>query len=101
VFGGLNDSSIRRIAQAMDDYLIPEMFPVSSSNISAVGYDAENMILYVDFLRKGNDFSERQYRYFNVPYMVYDEMVNAPSVGSYFYHNIRPYVNDYPYERLL
>lgn len=68
-----------------------EMIPVSSSNISRVGYDEENMIVYVRFL------SNALYCYKGVPKMEFEGLLYAPSVGSYLHRN---YKNVYPYERL-
>ncbi|MEQ2006262.1 MAG: KTSC domain-containing protein [Limisphaerales bacterium] len=61
---------------------MPEMQPVSSSNIAAIGYDSENATVYVQFLNG----SEHEF----------DNLRTAPSVGSYLNRN---YKNVYPYER--
>lgn len=50
---------------------------VGSSNISEVGYNDEESILFVKF-KTGST-----YRYFNVPREEYDKMMAAPSVGLY------------------
>ena len=68
-----------------------EMFPVSSSNIYAVGYDKENKIVHVQFL------NNTEYIYKGVPEHEYYGLLNAPSVGSYLHQN---YKNVYPYERI-
>ena len=70
---------------------LPEMQPVTSSNILAVGYDAEAQIAYVQF-RAGNT-----YAYKGVPQHEFDNLRNAPSVGSYLN---RYFKNIYPYERV-
>ncbi|MCK9399180.1 MAG: KTSC domain-containing protein [Bacteroidales bacterium] len=64
---------------------------VSSSNLASVGYDADKKILEIEFNHGG------VYQYFDVPKEVYDELMNADSLGSYFYHNIR---DDYKYIKL-
>lgn len=69
---------------------LPEMHPVSSSNVASVGYDAASMIVYVEF----NDGSV--YGYKGVPEHEYENLRNAASVGSYLNRN---YKNVYPYER--
>ena len=69
---------------------IPEMQPVSSSNIAAVGYDSENECVYVQF----NDGST--YVYKGVLEHEFENLRTAPSVGSYLNRN---YKNVYPYER--
>ena len=66
----------------MEDYQ-----EVESSNIDAVKHDANEQALYVVFV------SSAHYRYGNVPRSVYDALLNAESVGKYFYANIR---NAYP-----
>jgi hypothetical protein len=65
------------------------MIPVSSSNLSSVGY--ENNTLYVSFNHGGT------YSYSGVPYSVYENLLNAPSKGQYFARNIK---NVYPYTKL-
>lgn len=57
--------------------------PVESSNIASVGYDAENNILEIEF-HHGSI-----YQYFDVPKEVYENLINATAIGSYFFHNIR------------
>ncbi len=70
---------------------IPEMEPVSSSNIAAVGYDVENQSVYVQFLNGST------YAYKGVPEHEFENLRTAPSVGSYLNRN---YKNVYPYERV-
>jgi hypothetical protein len=65
------------------------MIPVSSSNLSAVGY--ENGILYIRF--HGGSL----YCYYDVPEYVYQELMSAPSHGNYFAAHIR---NVYRYKKL-
>ncbi|MCF7967079.1 MAG: KTSC domain-containing protein [Methylobacter tundripaludum] len=69
---------------------MPEMHPVSSSNISAVGFDADNQMVYVQFLNGSI------YAYKGVPEHEFENLRTAPSVGSYLNRN---YKNIYPYER--
>lgn len=57
--------------------------PVSSSNLSSVGYDASNRILEIEFN------SGRIYQYSNVPEDIYEGLMAAPSHGKYFYQHIR------------
>lgn len=70
---------------------LPEMTIVSSSNVESVGYEANTEILYVRFLNGS------LYEYKNVPIMVYEQLLNAPSIGSYMHRNIK---GIYPYERI-
>ncbi len=69
---------------------MPEMQPVSSSNIAAIGYDAERQMVYVQFLNGST------YAYKGVPEHEFENLRTAPSVGSYLN---RCYKNVYPYER--
>lgn len=69
---------------------MPEMYPVSSSNVAAVGYDAQNQIVYVQFLNGST------YAYKGVPEHEFENLRTASSVGAYLNRN---YKNVYPYER--
>ena len=71
-----------------------DMIPVSSSNIYAVGYDEENNQLQVQFKTKDGG-PGAMYRYFNVAKEVYDGMLNAASVGSFFHYNVKSAGYDY------
>jgi KTSC domain-containing protein len=70
---------------------LPDMHPVSSSNVDSVGYDQESETLYVRFK------NETLYEYRNVPVVVFEQLMSAPSVGSYMHRNIK---NVYPYDRV-
>lgn len=69
---------------------LPEMQSVTSSNISAVGYDAENQTVYVQFLNGST------YAYKGVPAQEFENLRTASSLGSYLNRNFK---NVYPYER--
>ncbi|MCB0743720.1 MAG: KTSC domain-containing protein [Ignavibacteriae bacterium] len=69
----------------------PEMLPVSSSNIESIGYDEQNQEVYVRFLKGG------VYVYKGVPAHEFQNLLEAPSLGSYLHRN---YKNIYPYERI-
>ena len=71
--------------------MVPDMFPVSSSNVAAVGYDENSRTLYVRFL------NQSLYMYKGVPKNEFENLKNAPSVGSYLHRNFK---NVYPYERI-
>lgn len=64
---------------------------VDSSNLASVGYDEKNRILEIEFIHGG------VYQYFDVPNDDYEALMNASSLGSYFYHNIR---DNYEYEKI-
>lgn len=69
----------------------PIMIPVESSNISKIGYDAEDKEIYLKF--NNNSI----YVYKNVEQDVFEELKNARSIGSYINRNFK---NVYTYERL-
>ncbi|MCL2659166.1 MAG: KTSC domain-containing protein [Acidobacteriaceae bacterium] len=68
-----------------------ERIPVSSSNISSVGYDADSQTLEIEFSHGG------VYQYSGVPQGVYEGMMSADSKGKYFHASINKI---YPYSRL-
>ncbi|NLD48553.1 MAG: KTSC domain-containing protein [Clostridiaceae bacterium] len=70
---------------------VPEMIPVSSSNIESIGYDDQNEQVYVRFLNGS------LYVYKGVPLHEFENLRDAPSLGSYLHRN---YKNVYPYERI-
>ena len=57
------------------------MIPVSSSDISSIGYDGST--LHIRFRSGG------LYAYYNVPNSVYNGLMNAPSHGKYFHAYIK------------
>lgn len=67
------------------------LIPVSSSNLAAVGYNAERYELVIAFL------DGSIYRYESVPPEEYRDLMRAESHGEYFVDNIRLI---YPYERI-
>ena len=67
------------------------MKPVSSSNIESIGYDEQNQIVYVRFLNGSI------YIYKGVPEFEFQNLLEAPSQGSYLHRNFK---NVYPYERI-
>lgn len=59
--------------------------PVESSSLKSVGYDIVdgNLVLEVEFTRGA------VYQYMQVPYDVYEQLMSAESVGSFFNKNIQ------------
>lgn len=70
---------------------VPEMILVSSSNIESIGYDEQNEQVYIRFLNGS------LYVYKGVPNHEHQNLMNAPSHGTYLSRNIK---NVYPYERI-
>ena len=56
---------------------MPEMIYVDSSNVESIGYDDEKQELHVRFLSGG------YYIYHEVPRQIFDDLMNAPSKGSF------------------
>lgn len=65
--------------------------PVSSSNISAIGYDSDSEMLEIEFTNGA------VYSYSGVPLGEYDGFMNADSKGKYLHANIK---GRYPYVKL-
>lgn len=71
---------------------MPEMIPVESSNLKAIGYNPEDQMLYVDFL------NNTTYRYSGVPEDVFNAFLESDSKGQFLHRNIK--MAGYEYERL-
>jgi hypothetical protein len=56
---------------------------VSSSSLASIGYDPQSEKLEIEFK------NQTIYEYYNVPQVIYDQLMAAPSHGSYFSANIR------------
>jgi hypothetical protein len=56
---------------------------VSSSNLRSVAYDEDGETLEIIFNDGGT------YRYHAVPAYIYQNLMNAPSNGSYFHQHIK------------
>ncbi len=68
-----------------------ERTPVSSSNISAIGYDPDSEVLEVEFTNGA------LYSYSGVSLGEYEGFISADSKGKYLHANIK---GRYPYVRL-
>lgn len=67
------------------------MIPVSSSNVSEVGYDESDQIVFIRYLNGS------LYIFKDVPPFEFEELLKAPSIGSHLHRNFR---NIYAYERI-
>jgi len=65
--------------------------PVSSSNLSSVGYDEEDRVLEIEFNSGG------VYQYYDVPPRIHRDLMNASSHGSYFHREIK---ENYRYDQI-
>ena len=61
----------------------PQLAPVESSSIAAIGYNPAERALWVQFV------TGRTYRYHDVPRETYEEFLRAESKGRYFNREIR------------
>ena len=60
-----------------------ELVEVESSNVQAIGYDADTKRLFVQFWKSG------LYQYENVPEAVYNAFLQASSKGKFVWQQIR------------
>ena len=60
-----------------------DMIDVKSSNISSVGYDADEKKLRVKFK------SGRTYEYDGIEESTHEDFISAKSIGGFFHKNIR------------
>lgn len=60
-----------------------DLIRIDSSNIYAIGYDAAERILEIQFRSGG------VYRYYDVPQAVHREFMSSISKGRYFYNAIK------------
>ena len=72
-----------------------EMTPVTSSQIRAIGHDAESQTLRVEFVRGG-----ASYDYQNVTAEMHQNLMKAESVGSFFSQNIKANPTLFPYAKV-
>jgi KTSC domain-containing protein len=66
--------------------------PVESSLIRSVGFDPAGSVLEVELVE-----GRRVYAYYDVPFSVYSELLDAESLGAYFNEHIR---DMYSYEEV-
>lgn len=67
-----------------------KMIPVSSSNLVAVGYDPQTMILRIQF-------KSGIYDYYEVPESIFDGLLSSSSKGSYHHSFIK---SSFRYKRI-
>lgn len=75
------------------------MDSVESSQIHSIGFDAETQTLAVRFKNK-DGAPAGLYHYSNVDAALFAEFSSAESIGSFFYKNIKPHKDKYPYVRI-
>ena len=71
-----------------------EMVPVSSSQVASVGYNEEKKILRVKYVSGGI------YDYHDVPARIFDEMLQAESVGKYMHQHVTYKGSKFSYKKV-
>jgi hypothetical protein len=66
-----------------------ERLPIDSSNLKAVGYDADRQILSVEFHPAAGNDQGSIFHYYNVPVVVFEDMGTAESRGRFYSQHIR------------
>jgi len=74
---------------------IPTLKPVESSQIQAIGYDAAALRLFILFKN-----GAATYAYENVSEILYENLMKAESIGSYFSRNIKANPGVHPYKKI-
>lgn len=74
-----------------DTKTLPDMQPVESSNIQAIGYDPDDRALHIKFKTGGH------YRYADVPSSVHQAFIDAPSKGKHF---SQQFAGKYPHTKV-
>lgn len=100
ITNGITPSIVASVPKNLEELFIypsnsVEMYSVDSSNVKAVGYDADNSILYVQFLSKGNPV----YSYDNVPLSMWQALQAADSKGSWVHWFMVINEGEFPYRR--
>jgi hypothetical protein len=71
---------------------MPEMIPVDSSNLKAIGYDEDTQEVFVEFLNNST------YKYLDVPQEIFEEFKAADSAGRFLHRRIK--LGGFDYERV-
>lgn len=74
------------------------MIPVESSQLAAIGHDAINNTLAIQF-KRGEGVGNTYY-YQNVDAEQFKEFQAAESTGSHFYKHIKPFAEKFPYKKI-
>lgn len=74
------------------------MTPVESSQLAAIGHDANNNTLAIQF-KRGEGVGNTYY-YQNFDAEQFKQFQGAESVGSHFYKHIKPFADKFPYQKI-
>lgn len=83
----------------MENASMPNMIPVVSSQIFSIGYDEPSKTLYVRFKDRRTEAPTSLYSYANVDADLYGQLMNAPSIGSFFNGALK-YNSQHPYSKI-
>lgn len=75
------------------------MTEVVSSQIHSIGYEPTTKTMYVQFRDRKTQQPKGLYSYANVPEDLYQQFMNAPSIGS-FHGSVFKYNSEFPYTKL-
>lgn len=76
------------------------MMPVDSSQIAAIGHDPNTETLAIRFKPKDGMVVGSLYHYAGVDASLFGAFRAAPSTGNFFYANIKPNVDEFPYVKV-
>ncbi|QTD88767.1 KTSC domain-containing protein [Burkholderia anthina] len=71
---------------------------VESSQIHAIGHDAESQTLAIQFKSKAGAGSI--YHYSQFPADEFEKFAGAESIGRYFGQHIKPFPDRYPFQKI-
>lgn len=96
--GTMTEEQAARVAQISRAPIA--LTEVSSSQIAAIGHDPETSTLAVRFRAKAGYAVGPLYHYGNVDAVLYEAFRTADSIGSFFYANIKPNADEFPYAKV-
>lgn len=71
-----------------------------STQIAGIGHDPATNTLAVRFTPRAGGAQGSLYHYGNVDAQLFADFLNAESAGSFFYKNIRPRAEEFPYVKI-
>jgi len=72
---------------------------VESSQINAIGYDPETLVLAIQFKGWKGEVGST-YHYANVTAADFEAFKNADSIGRHFGQHIKPFTDKFPYTKV-
>ena len=74
------------------------MAAIESSQLAAIGHDAANNTLTIQFKRGAG--TGNTYYYQNVDAEQFKQFESAESIGSHFYKHIKPFAEQFPFKKI-